>query len=130
MKDQPISIITSDQIRLLETCDFEHQPPGTILRDFDTLLELIGDAGMPITPGQLIALSQLQTLNSRLSHPVKLDSKRPVQRSYPPINGLYLVLRSTGLATIGSQARRRRVSTAIDQPASGCQPFSPGAGHA
>ncbi len=101
-----ISVFTSDQIGLLEFCDFERQPPGTILRDFDTLLELIGDAGMPVTPAHLIAMGQLQSINSRLSHPIKLDNKRPVQKSYPLINGLYLVLRSTGLVTLDCLSKK------------------------
>jgi hypothetical protein len=105
VNNQGISIFNSDQIGLLESCDFEHQPPGSILRDFDTLLNLVGDVGMPVTPSHLIAMGRLQTINSRLSHPIKLDNKRPVQKSYPLINGLYLVLRSTGLATIDCLAK-------------------------
>jgi len=101
MNGQAISsLLTPNQIGLLESQDFENRSPGPILGDFDILLELIGNEGIPVTPTHLLQLNQLHTLNSRLSQPVLLGSKRPVQKSYPPINGLYLVLRSTGIVTI------------------------------
>ena len=99
------SLLTPGHIGLLETQDFENRPPGPILEDFDVLLELIGHEGIPVTPTHLLQLNQLHTLNSRLSQPVLLGSKRPVQKSYPPINGLYLVLRSTGLVRIDNDKK-------------------------
>ncbi len=42
-------------------------------------------------------------MNERLSEPIQLDLKRPQQKSYPPINGLYLLLRASGLGQIISK---------------------------
>ena len=47
----------------LDAPDFERQAPGTILRDFDALLDLIGDQGLPVTPGHLLTLKTLETIN-------------------------------------------------------------------
>jgi len=73
MNGQAISsLLTPGQIGLLETQDFENRSPGPVLEDFDVLLELIGNEGIPVTPTHLLQLNQLHTLNSRLSQPVLL----------------------------------------------------------
>lgn len=90
----------------LRNQDISATEPGTILKDFQTTLDFIGD-GVPVS-GKLQQLSAklLTDLNSRLSHPVKTDLKRPVQKSYPNIHGLYLLLRATGIAEIGAQGKK------------------------
>ncbi|MBK1723614.1 IS1096 element passenger TnpR family protein [Thiocystis violacea] len=93
----------------LEAPDFERQPPGSILRDFDALLDLIGDQGLPLTPGHLFAMKTLESINQRLTHPLELGLKRAMQKSYPHINGLYLVLRATGLAWIDTASKKPRL---------------------
>lgn len=92
-----------------ETHDFERQPPGTILRDFETLLNLIGDQGMPVTPAYVFAMSSLETINRSLSHPLELHLKRASQKSYPAINGLYLLVRATGLSSIDTLSKQPRI---------------------
>jgi hypothetical protein len=52
-------------------------------------------------------LKVLSELNSRLSHPIETKLKRPVQKSYPYINGLYLLLRSSGIAQIRSLGKKQ-----------------------
>jgi hypothetical protein len=104
--------LTPAQIQRFEATDFERQPPGTILRDFETLLNLIGDSGMPATPARGIALGSLETINRSLAHPLDLRLKRPVQKSYPAINGLYLLLRATGLGRIDT--RRKKTVLTLD----------------
>jgi hypothetical protein len=70
--------------------------PGTILRDFDTLLEFVGTDGLRTT-GKYYFLPQgkLDSLNGVMSHPVAHQLKRPQQRSFPHLHGLYLLLRSS-----------------------------------
>jgi len=97
---------TPVQINLLEAQDFEHQAPGTILRDFEALLSLIGDQGMPVTPAHLFAINGLETINRNLTHPLELRLKRPIQKSYPHINGLYLLLRATGISLVDTQPKK------------------------
>ena len=97
------------RIRPLETQDFEQRPPGTILRDYETLLRLIGDQGLPATPSHLFAIKSLETINRSLAHPLELGLKRAMQKSYPHINGLYLLLRATGLALIDTKLKKPRL---------------------
>jgi len=79
----------------------DHDSPETILRDFETLLDYIGSDGLAVS-GQyrLIPLRSLPKLNAQLSHPIALNLKRPLQKAYPPIHGLYLLARATGLTHI------------------------------
>lgn len=95
--------------QLLAAQDFEQRAPGTILRDFEALLNLLGAAGLPVTPAHLFAMSSLETINRRLAQPLELRLKRALQKSYPPINGLYLVLRATGLGLIDTQGKQPRL---------------------
>ena len=66
--------------------------PGTILQDFQTLLDFVGEEGIPVSGKQnLLPMKSLAELNQRLSEPIQIALKRPQQKSYPPINGLYLL---------------------------------------
>jgi hypothetical protein len=91
---------TPEQVRVLETVDFDRQPPGTVLRDFETLLDLLGDSGLPLTPAQRFTMKSLETINRNLTHPLDLRLQRAAQQSYPHINGLYLLLRASGLSLV------------------------------
>ena len=74
--------------------------PGTILRDFDALLEFIGDEGMATTSKYFfLPQSKLDSLNAAMSHPVSHRLKRPQQKSFPHLNGLFLLLRASGMGT-------------------------------
>jgi hypothetical protein len=85
--------------------------PGSVLHDFKVLRDFIGAEGIPISSKrQFIPLTLLSEINAKLHKPMKLALKRPVQRSYPHLNGLYLLLRTTGLGrTVGSGKAARLV---------------------
>ncbi|GAB4459490.1 MAG: hypothetical protein Kow0031_39470 [Anaerolineae bacterium] len=51
----------------------------------------------------------MQPLNRRLSRTLQLGLKRPQQKSYPHINGLYLLLRATGLGRFDPTAASPRL---------------------
>ncbi len=72
--------------------------PGTILRDFESLLAFIGEPGLNTT-GKYYFLpqSKLDELNQRMSRPAPHRLKRPQQRSFPHLHGLYMLLRASGL---------------------------------
>ena len=74
--------------------------PGTILRDFDVLLEFVGEGGLPVTGTHLLPSRVLPEIDARLTHPLQLRLKRPQQKSYPHINGLYLLVRASGLTRV------------------------------
>jgi Plasmid pRiA4b ORF-3-like protein len=81
--------------------------PGTILKDFQTLLNFIGEKGIVVSANNhSLPMKSLGELNQLLSEPVAIDLKRPVQQSYPPINGLYLILRALGLGRIRTQGKK------------------------
>lgn len=105
---------TPSQLRQLEAQDFEQRAPGTILQDFEALLNLIGEQGLPVTPGHLLTMKSLETINRSLTHPLELRLKRAMQKSYPHINGLYLLLRATGLALIDTQFKKPQLK--LDPP--------------
>ncbi len=81
--------------------------PGTILKDFDILLDFIGPEGME-TSGtyHFLPMKLLPDLNAHLSRPIEIDLKRPQQKSYPHIHGLYLLLRAGGLACIQQSGKK------------------------
>src|SRR5207237_241534 len=71
---------------------------GTILRDFQTLLDFVGTGGIE-TGGKnyRLPLAALSDLDERMTDPLRPRMARPQQVSYPHLNGLYLLLRATGL---------------------------------
>jgi Plasmid pRiA4b ORF-3-like protein len=101
--------LTPTQTNLLEAQDFERRAPGTLLRDFEALLNLIGDQGMPVTPAHLFAMNCLEAINRNLTYPLELRLKRAMQKSYPHINGLYLLLRASGIGLIDTQSKKPRL---------------------
>jgi len=84
--------------------------PGTILQDFQTFLNLLQDGGIEVSgKHSLFPLKHLADLNAQLTEPTQLDLKRPVQKSYPALNGIYLLLRTTGLAVVISEKRKPKL---------------------
>ncbi|TVR81103.1 MAG: hypothetical protein EA405_09255 [Rhodospirillales bacterium] len=102
--------LTPAQIHPLETQDFDRHPPGTVLQDFEALLNGVGDQGLPVTSTHLLTMNVLAPLNQALTHPLDLRLKRPQQKSYPPLNGLYLLLRATGLGVVHAQRKTPRLT--------------------
>lgn len=87
-------------------CDqiIDENMPGTILRDFQTLLGFIQSDVLQVSNGHhLLPLKPLPALNSKMVHPINVDLKRPQPRSYPHIQALYLLLRTTGLGIVQYQ---------------------------
>ena len=100
--------LSEEAIALLKQEKISETQPGTILRDFQTLLDFVGEGGIAVSgKHHLLPLKSLPDLNQRLSEPIQLDLKRPQQKSYPPINGLYLLLRASGLGQIVSQGKKK-----------------------
>jgi hypothetical protein len=84
--------------------------PGSILQDFQTLLDFIGQEGVAVG-GQrnLIPMKSLAQINQQLAEPIKTNLQRPQQKSYPTINGLYLLLRATGMGKVVQQGKRSKL---------------------
>lgn len=93
--------LSSTHRRILQEQAIGEDEPGRVLRDFETLLDFVGEHGVRVSGvHQLLPMTLLAGLNARLSKPLRLGLKRPQQKSYPHINGLYLLLRASGLSLI------------------------------
>ena len=90
--------ISEKSRNILQKQTIDEEQPGTILRDFTTLLEFVGEEGLKTT-GKYFMLPQgkLNELNERMSNTVKHRLKRPQQRSFPHLHGLFLILRASGM---------------------------------
>jgi len=83
--------------KILRSQVIDENYPGTILHDFEILLDFIDATCIEVSnKNNFLSNESLASLNSKLSHPLDIRHKRPRQRSYPNINGLYLLLRATG----------------------------------
>ncbi|MFU8788916.1 MAG: IS1096 element passenger TnpR family protein [Methylobacter sp.] len=103
-------IFTPEQIELLKKQQFSDTEPGTLLKDFNSLLAFIGKQGIAVSEKtQLFAMNTLADLNQLLTHPLEIKLKRPAQKSLPPINALYLLLRSSGLGYIASHGKKSKL---------------------
>ncbi|HEY9738762.1 MAG TPA: hypothetical protein V6D06_20855 [Trichocoleus sp.] len=98
--------LSEDAIATLQSQAITETEPGTILQDFQAMLDLIEAEGIPVSGKRFqFALKLLPELNQRLSRPIQVDLKRPQQKSYPNLHGLYLLLRATGLAMPKAQGK-------------------------
>lgn len=97
--------------KILQDQVIDEEGPGTILKDFETILDFVGPDGVTVSANtNQFPLKLLGELNARMTHPIEIDLKRPRQKSYPNIHGLYLVLRASGLCTVqGSGSKSRLV---------------------
>ena len=87
--------------RVLSNQTIGENEPGAVLRDFAALLDFVGAREIAVSgKHQLLPLALLAGLNSRLSRTNQVSLRRPQLKSYPYINGLYLLLRASGLALV------------------------------
>jgi hypothetical protein len=95
--------------QLLQDQVIDERGPGTVLRDVETILNFIGSDGVAVSAKTShLPPKTLVALNAKLTQPVEIDLKRRLQKSYPNIHGLYLVLRASGLCVVvGSGSRSR-----------------------
>lgn len=96
----PSSLRVEDQ-QILQSQAIDEAGPGTVLDDFEVLLQFIGPEGIAVSgKNDLLPMKVLPQLNAQLTHAIEIGLKRPQQKSYPHINGLHLLLRATGLAYV------------------------------
>ena len=102
--------LTEDKKQLLQQQTITQDIPGTILRDFQTILELLQPNGVEVSSTyHQFSLKYLQQLNSQLSYPIDINLKRPVQKSYPYIHGLYFLLRASGLSQVITESKKSKL---------------------
>jgi len=87
---------------------------GTILEDFEILLEFVATEAVFVTGvSHLFPMRMLSQLNRSLSSPISVTLKRPLQKSYPNIHGLYLLLRASGMGVL--QKLEGKTILAVDE---------------
>jgi hypothetical protein len=86
--------------RVLRGLTIDESGPGTVLHDFEALLAFLAEGERQVTRTHQLRLHMLPEINARLARPLELGLKRPQQKSYPPIHGLYLLVRASGLTRI------------------------------
>ncbi|MDX9953160.1 MAG: plasmid pRiA4b ORF-3 family protein [Anaerolineae bacterium] len=96
---------TPQHAELLRNSPVDAQGPGTILRDFEMLLAFFSAGRMPLTKGRQLTLKALPNLNAQLSRPLALGLSRPLQKAFPHLEGLYLLLRASGLTRVEIQGK-------------------------
>jgi hypothetical protein len=78
-----------------------NEQPGSVLRDFQVLLDFLGPRGVESSGKyNLIPLKFIDELDRCLSRPLRLELKRPQLRSHPYLLGLHLLLRASGLSRV------------------------------
>jgi len=91
---------TSKHERVLRDLTIDESGPGNVLHDFEALLTTIREREFPLTPGRQLQRRMLSEINARLARPIQVGLKRPLQKSYPHIHGLYLLVRASGLTCV------------------------------
>lgn len=105
-----IKKILENAKNFLQNQVIDEQNPGTILKDFNTFLNKVKNEEINISgKNSLFSQKFLPELNSQLTNPTLIDLKRPVQKSYPYLNGIYLLLKITGLAEINYKGKQQQL---------------------
>lgn len=98
---EQLPFFTEEKKQRLYQQTISQDSPGKILRDFAMLLDFLQPNGVEVSSNyHFFSLKYLEELNSRLSYPIQTYLKRPQQKSYPYIHGLYFLLRISGLSQV------------------------------
>jgi hypothetical protein len=101
---------TAAHERLLRDQVISSDKPGSVLHDFDAILDFVGPYGVP-AKGQhnLLPLKSIGEMDRLLSRPLNLQMKRPLIRSHPYLLGLNLLLRASGLTLVEGSGDKARL---------------------
>src|SRR6266542_231041 len=103
--------LTKADEALLRAQLIDSDRPGTILRDFQTVLDFVGTKGVKAAGKyNLLPVDAIPELDPKLARPLRLEltMKRPLLKSHPYLQALHLLLRATGLTKVeggGDKAR-------------------------
>jgi hypothetical protein len=100
---------TQQHKSFLKALQVTETQPGPLLHDINVLLEMLQVAPLDLTATYRLSRTQLEAINERLHHPIQVALKRPQQKSYPAILGLYLLLRASGLTQVDETGIKPRM---------------------
>lgn len=92
--------------KLLQNLKIDDTHPGTLLHDFQIMIDVFHEKKHTLTPKYQIPLKLLGDINGRLKNPIELGLKRPQQKAYPRIEGLYLILRASGFTSVDETGKK------------------------
>ena len=106
-KPKPIVLRSSSSSNLanLSIQHIDNSGPGTILADFEALLDFVSTGVRSTGKHHLLPMDRLRELDERMTIPLRPNLQRPQQRSFPHINGLYLLLRATQIGIPEGQGK-------------------------
>ena len=95
------SPLSSAQETLLEKQEITREASAPLLRDVDTMLDLVGEEGLRVSESRgAIYARRLPEINERLTHSLTADYERLTQKAFPTIAGLNLLLQAAALVRI------------------------------
>ena len=101
--------LTNAGQQVLRTTTIDDLHPGSLLRDFQTLIHFVAETGPQLTTALQLSMSSLAPLNSLMTRPLQHGLTRPQQKSFPHINGLYWLLRASGMTLVDTSGRKPRL---------------------
>jgi hypothetical protein len=107
----PIPSMTPELDDILHNTAITEEAPGTVLFDFGQMLDFVETRAPSLTKSHLLSLKDLTPLNQDLHRKIEHGLARPVQKSFPHINGLFLLLRASGLTVLDETGRIPRLTT-------------------
>jgi hypothetical protein len=110
LNSDQVAPLSSAQETLLREQDITRDSPGPILRDVDTMLDLVGDDGLRVSESRgAIYTKRLSEINAQLTRSLEVDYKRLTQKAFPTIAGLNLLLRAAALVRINQAGTHPRM---------------------
>ena len=103
--------LTAVQAKCLRDQVITVEQPGTVLRDFQMLLDFLGSGGVEASGKyNLLPIKFIAELDRRLSRPLHLELQRPQLKSHPYLMGLHLLLRASGLSRVEEAGAKSRLA--------------------
>ncbi len=85
--------------------------PGTIISDFEAFIDIVKNNEVLLATSQKsVTVSQLHDINKQLPTQWEVSLKRPLQKSFPNIHGLFLLLRCSGIFDAKKENRKTIIS--------------------
>jgi hypothetical protein len=91
---------------VLRSTVISNEAPGPIVHDFQVILNYIAEAPPQLTDALMLPTKVIKPLNEQMIRRIEHGLARPQQKSYPHINGLYLLLRVMGMTMIEADGRK------------------------
>jgi hypothetical protein len=108
MEKKALSAKSQETLRAQTISETE---PGTVVRDFETLLRFISSHPLLAAgKGDMLPIASLPLLNEQMTNPLPIIMKRPMQKSYPHLLTLFVIARAGGFIITATQGKDSRLA--------------------